>query len=469
MCKPTVGFYSLINLTTAVSDVIVTGQDMGKTKIQFSSSVIAGDNYILVAQIKNQAGNVLKEQKTANWTVRKTVSFSNIYQMAGSFNMGQMMSFNNVDAAFSGDGCTDYSLNATSVTTLSASNSPKFLVSFLPPIPLIDTVTGQPNPNTELPTAKELQDYNHGTWAAKDSADTLITRKAQRWFNRNNNNLSRSINAYVQGIYVMLDVTGTIANYTNCGGYYANYDFYDNIADQTKRNTLIATITQFVKNNKFDGVNIYLNNISEGLAFKDPGSVTTFFNDLHTSLTLLASPKGQMFYSASVPTGWTSTVLSMVASNNNFDWVNVYGFASQDLTPIPSSPAWYLSDAINAWVGLGIPASKIIGGIPAFGRSYNFPDGVAITWGNVDTYASWIGFKSIISQNANAANLNPSQFNVTPLTGVFYDGFSNIDAKTQFIMNNNMGGVMIWSINNDSMDPTKSLVKRAYDNLNPAK
>lgn len=198
MWKSTIGYNSVINLTTDESDVIVSGQDMGKTKIQFSSSVIAGDNYILVAQIKNQTGNVIKEQKTGIWTVRKTVSFSNIYQMAGSFNMTQMMSFNNVDPAFSGDGCTDYSLNATSVTTLSSVNSPKFLVPLLLPIPLIDTVTGLPDPNTELPTAQELQDYSNGTIAVKAAAKTAITSKAQRWFNRNNNNLSRSINTYLQ-------------------------------------------------------------------------------------------------------------------------------------------------------------------------------------------------------------------------------------------------------------------------------
>lgn len=198
MWKSTVGCHSIINLTTAESDVIVSGQDMGKTKIQFSSSVITGDNYILVVQLKDQTGNIIKEQKTGTWTVRKTVSFSNIYQMAGSFNMTQMMSFNNVDPAFSGDGCTDYSLNATSVTNLSSANSPQFLVPLLPPISLIDAVTGLPDPNTELPTAQESQDYSNGTSAIKAAAKITITAKAQRWFSRNNNNLSRSINAYIQ-------------------------------------------------------------------------------------------------------------------------------------------------------------------------------------------------------------------------------------------------------------------------------
>jgi chitinase len=272
--------------------------------------------------------------------------------------------------------------------------------------------------------------------------------------------------AYNYGVYVMLDLTGTIANYTNCGGYYANYDFYNNIANPDKRTALIKKVAQFIRNNKFDGLNIYLNNISEGNAFADPESVTTFFNDMHAELTLLTAPKGQMFYSASVPTGWTASVLSMVATNENFDWVNIYGFASQDLSPIPSSPAWYLNDAIASWRAMGVPASKIVGGIPAFGRSYNFPDGVTITWGNVDNYASWISYKDVLALNTDAATLNPSQFNVTAKTGVFYDGFSNVEAKAQYIKDNNMAGVAVWSIDNDSSDPAKSLLKRAYDNLN---
>lgn len=268
--------------------------------------------------------------------------------------------------------------------------------------------------------------------------------------------------AYNYGVYVSLDLTGVVANYTNCGGAYANYDFYNAIANPAKRTKLINDVKLFWVNNKFDGLNVYLNNFSEGVAFKDVPSVTKFFNDLHDALP--AGPKGEAIYTASVQAGWTASVLSMVATNPNFDWVHVYGFASQDLTPVPASPLWLFNEANNVWKGMGVPAEKIIGGIPAFGRDYNFPANTTITWGNVDNYATWISYKSILALNANAPNIDPSQLNIH--SGIFYEGFSNIDAKAQVVKDSNYAGLLLWSIENDSQDPSKSLLKRIYDNLN---
>ncbi|MFA5330378.1 MAG: glycosyl hydrolase family 18 protein [Prolixibacteraceae bacterium] len=268
--------------------------------------------------------------------------------------------------------------------------------------------------------------------------------------------------AYNYGVYVSLDLTGIITNYTYGGGAYANYDFYNAIADETKRAKLISDVKLFWIHNKFDGLNVYLNNFSEGVAFQDVASVTQFFNDLHDALP--DGPKGKAIYTASVQAGWTASVLSMVATNPNFDWIHVYGFASQDLTPVPSSPVWYFNDANSTWINMGVPAEKIIGGIPAFGRDYNFPTDVTINWGNVDNYASWISYKSILGLDANAPNLDPSQLNIH--NGIFYEGFSNVDAKAQIVKDNNYGGLLLWSVENDSSDPSKSLLKRIYDDLN---
>lgn len=268
--------------------------------------------------------------------------------------------------------------------------------------------------------------------------------------------------AYNYGVYVSLDLTGVIANYTYLGGAYANYDFYNNITNEAKRTKLINDVKQFYVNNKFDGLNIFLNNASEGVAFKDAASVTKFFNDLHDALP--EGPKGKTFFTATVPAGWTASVLSMVAKNPNFDWVHVFGFASQDLTPVPASPMWLFNEANTVWTTMGIPADKIVAAIPAFGRDYNFPPKTTITWGNVDNYATWISYKSILALDANAPNINPPQLNIH--NGIFYEGFSNIDAKAQIVKDSNYAGLLLYSIENDSQDPSKSLLKRIYDDLN---
>lgn len=268
--------------------------------------------------------------------------------------------------------------------------------------------------------------------------------------------------AYNYGVYVSLDLTGVIANYTYLGGAYANYDFYNNIVDEAKRTKLIDDVKQFYVNNKFDGLNIFLNNASEGAAFQDVASVTQFFDDLHDAIP--EGPKGETFFTATVPAGWTASVLSMVAKNPNFDWVHVLGFASQDLTPVPASPVWLFNEANTVWTNFGVPADKIVAAIPTFGRDYNFPANTTITWGNVDNYATWISYKDILALNADAPNITPHQLDIH--SGIFYEGFANIDAKAQVVKDSNYAGLLLYSIENDSQDPSKSLLKRINDNLN---
>jgi hypothetical protein len=186
MWKPQSGFVSNINYTTAETNVSIHGQDLAKAKIKFSSSVIAGDNYILVAQIKGANGTVIKEEKTQEWLVRKQHSFNRIYEMAGGHNMTQMMSTNNIDPAYSQDGCTDYTLQAGAVINLTGANAPEFVVSLSPPN------------QAETPTAQELQDYASNNPAVSGPAQVAITAKAQAWFNRVNSSLPAGKNAYLQ-------------------------------------------------------------------------------------------------------------------------------------------------------------------------------------------------------------------------------------------------------------------------------
>lgn len=196
MWKAIPGFVTRVSLNVAESDVNIIAPNIGKTKLQFSSSKIAGDNYILVAQIKNSSGVLFSEEKTNIWTVRKTVSFNNIYEMTGGLNMGTIMRVANINPAYSIDGCTDYSFGTLN-TLPAGTDSPEFVAPLLPPIPLIDPLTGLPDPLTELPTAAELTDYASATAAVKATAEALINAKAQRWFARNMANLAPSLSGLV--------------------------------------------------------------------------------------------------------------------------------------------------------------------------------------------------------------------------------------------------------------------------------
>ncbi len=165
------------------AEVITTGENKGRSKVIFSASVIAGDNYILNAKILDKTNKVLRQAWTGIWTVRKKIAFENIYQMEGSFDMARIMTKESIDPAFSKNGCTDYAPPA-SVTKLS--KSLEFIAPLLPPT------------ESELPSPEEILAFFGSDANAKAAAESSIEVKAQFWYLRNYKNTRQQILAYVR-------------------------------------------------------------------------------------------------------------------------------------------------------------------------------------------------------------------------------------------------------------------------------
>jgi len=245
MWKVIAGFTSTVNMNVADSETKVAGADKGKTKIQFSTSAISGDNYILVAQCKDAAGSVLKEKKSGTWSVRKTVDFPNIYNMNGGVDAGAMMDVANINPAFSSDGYTDYTRGG--VTAVPAADSPEYLAPLLAPNAAEKPsdqelatylATSTPDVNVaplgdypgpgdtdhdgdgNLDTSADVDvaplgdfpgpgDTDHNgdgnldrvaTVADKNAAEVAITAKAQAWYTRNFNSVGTAAAAVAANI-----------------------------------------------------------------------------------------------------------------------------------------------------------------------------------------------------------------------------------------------------------------------------
>jgi hypothetical protein len=261
--------------------------------------------------------------------------------------------------------------------------------------------------------------------------------------------------AHNAGVYVMLDVTSKIIN-LNGGGYYADYSFYNVIADADKRANAIATIMKFAESNDLDGVNIYLNNTSEGPDALNAGIVKSFFQAIPPAMP--KGPNGKFFYTASVPGGWTTGALSSIATIEEIDWVNIQPYRYEDLSPVSHSPFWGLTDLAATWNSYGLPKEKIVGGFPAFGFHYFLPDdGTTVTWGNLWMYTAYESYRNILTRDASANTKNKLDVD----DGIFYDGQADVQQKAQYVIDQGMGGLMMWSLESDSHDPTKSLLKTA--------
>lgn len=163
---------------SAESDVLTTGTDQGKTKLTFSTSVIGGDNYHLIAKyLKDDGSTVVKEKKSGKWSVWKRLDFQHAYRMNGGADVDSIMDRNNINPAFNGDGYTDYTLG--NVTRLgNGAPSPKFVSSTILP----------PAGPAEVPLPNDTP--------------AQLKTKAEAWFARNRQNINAEFAAWVAANHI---------------------------------------------------------------------------------------------------------------------------------------------------------------------------------------------------------------------------------------------------------------------------
>lgn len=264
--------------------------------------------------------------------------------------------------------------------------------------------------------------------------------------------------AHNAGVYVMLDVSGSLVD-INGGGFYGDMAFYNVIADPDKRDLAISTFMKFAVDNGLDGINIYLNNTSLGPGTLDLDVLTEFFTQLPT---YFPDGENEFLYAASVPGGWTTSALSPIATIEAIDWVNIQPYRYEALSPGDHSPAWAVNDLAATWINLGLPAEKIVAGFPAFGLKYAMPtDGTEVGWGNLWQFTAYIPFKNILQLDEEAHTKNM----IAVDDGIFYDGHAKITEKANAVINSGFGGLMMWSLESDTRAEGQSLLKHAYTAL----
>jgi hypothetical protein len=263
--------------------------------------------------------------------------------------------------------------------------------------------------------------------------------------------------AHNYGVYVMIEFSGAIT-YLNAMHAYGSLNFY-NAAVAANRDALANNLVQAVVDNKFDGINVYMDKADDG-AYVDPATLKDFYEKLGTALKAVKNTLNDVEYdyllSMSVYGGWTNATLLNMVNIPTYDWINVLAFAAEDLTPGAHSAPWYFSDQINQWLNwYGVAPARIVGATPAFGLRY-FGNSADYTWGNLWQYTEYIPYRTLCATYPNAADVNQQAAD----NGIFYDGFPAIEEKAQYVNDNNLGGIALWSVESDSKDPAKSLMKK---------
>lgn len=212
---------------------------------------------------------------------------------------------------------------------------------------------------------------------------------------------------------------------------------YFGLINDANRSAFVAKLVALVKDHHWDGLDVDL----EGPAINsDYGK---FIQDLSKRFReeklLLTAALSKGYGGSSVPN----------SALQAFDFINVMAY---DATGpwAPQNPGQHSSfefakSNVAYWLERGLPKDKLILGVPFYGHGFNEGKGH-------HTY------RSILKDHPEAKEQD-SINNV-----IFYNGMKTIAAKSQYVKDNGLGGIMIWEISQDTTDEN-SLLNIIYQTL----
>jgi len=274
-----------------------------------------------------------------------------------------------------------------------------------------------------------------------------------------------------------------LKTFISVGGWTGSGEFSEVASTAAGRKKFADSALEFIQEYGFDGVDIdwefpVVGGLGAGRP-EDKENYTLLLQELRATLgdqylLTVAFPAG--------PTGLDAIEIDKVASV--LDWINImtYDFhgaweANSGLTghnsPLfdsgdPVNPKFHTDAAVTRLLQEGVPAKKIVIGVPFYGRSASGAEDT-----NQGLYASFTGagpgsfengvvdYKDIKNNYLNKDGYSYHWDNVAQVPYLYHPGkkifisFDDVDSislKTQYALTNQLGGVMFWELSGDNGD-----------------
>lgn len=327
---------------------------------------------------------------------------------------------------------TSYLL-ASGCSAQSEQRSPKKIVAYLPAWS-IPTYTPHWEQITHLCLA-------FGFVQADGNVDVTEVRK-QRFIIRE---------AHKHNVQVLLSIGG--------GG---SRNFSSAILNEASRRTLVKQLALLTEELELDGIDVDFEEWEGGAGgasesdVKKRTALENLYSELRKSLgpnKLLAAAVG-----ASWDTGGFGTYNCYQPSMHHYlDFVSLMIYDATG--PWPTSSVGQHSDwnffekGIHQWlINQQLPKEKLVAGVPFYG--YLFSEG-----GNIKDTRS-VTYKQILEMYPQQdAHLKDN------IGLLFYNGMPTIQRKTEYIKEQQLGGIMIWEISQDTDDSNRSLLHLIYQSI----
>ena len=205
-------------------------------------------------------------------------------------------------------------------------------------------------------------------------------------------------------------------------------------SSQEKRALLIKNVCSLLKEYDLDGVELDWEHPSQNSI----GDYEKLVVELKSSLD-----KDGKELTAALNGAWSTTAgpeVSKLMTDtclDSFSFINVMAY---DMNNAEHSPLWFAETSINYWLNRGVPAEKIILGMPLYARP------------------SWKQYRDLVAENPEYAYTD--YVASMPLES-YYNGLNTLREKTYVAMRK-AGGVMLFDVNEDTDDET-SVVSMIHD------
>ena len=215
---------------------------------------------------------------------------------------------------------------------------------------------------------------------------------------------------------------------------------YFNLISKAKRAGFVSQLAAYVSAHDFDGLDVDL----EGPAIN--GDYGAFIEELSAELKpkhkLLTAALSQGYGGKNVP----------AAALACFDFVNVMAYDAtgpwQPKSPGPHSTLAFAQSSVDYWLQRGLPQAQLVLGVPFYGWGF----GTAF---RQEEYR----YADLLKQYPDAASKD--QIGDT----IWHNSVPTVQAKAQLVLAQELGGVMIWSLDSDA-EGENSLLSAIHAILN---
>lgn len=221
--------------------------------------------------------------------------------------------------------------------------------------------------------------------------------------------------------------------------------FTQAVSTEELRETLSDNIVMYAKKYALDGIDI---------DYEEYSSVASNLENLQDLFKKIRDKMddGMILSCAIVAGDW---VKYGTRWHTYFDYVNIMSYdhlSGKDKPQQHSSYESYVSDIEYCHDKLAIPYSKIVAGLPFYGYSWDNIPGTDSAFG--------VTFRSIMDYYRDDY---PDAKNIDQIGNTYYNGHDTIRRKCEYARKSRIGGVMIWQLFQDALEPDESLLNVVGD------